>query len=71
MDTSEKFSTKMNKEVLRKLRKYAEGSDRAISQIVSEAVAEYLARIEVRPQFRNAVDEVIQEHEELLRELAK
>jgi predicted transcriptional regulator len=71
MDTTDKFSTKMNKEVLAKLREYAQASDRSISLIVSEAVAEYLARVEVRPAFRNAVEDVIREHEELLRELAK
>jgi len=71
MDTTEKFSTKMNKDVLERLRGYAEASDRSISQIVSEAVAEYLGRVEVRPAFRQAVDEVIREHEELLKELAR
>jgi predicted transcriptional regulator len=71
MDTTEKFSTKLNKEVLARLRDYAESSDRSISAIVSEAVAEYLARIEVRPAFRNAVEEVIRDHEELLKELAR
>jgi predicted transcriptional regulator len=71
MDTTEKFSTKMNKEVLTRLRDYAHSSDRSISQIVSEAVAEYLARIEVRPVFRDAVAEVILENEELLKELAR
>lgn len=71
MDTTEKFSTKMNKEVLAKLRDYAETTDRSISLIVSEAVADYLSRVEVRPAFRSAADEVVREHEELLRELAK
>jgi predicted transcriptional regulator len=71
MDATEKFSTKMNKEVLAKLRDYAQTSDRSISLIVSEAVSEYLSRVEVRPAFRAAVDDVIAEHEELLRELAK
>ena len=61
----------MNKDVLERLRGYAESSDRSISQIVSEAVAEYLGRVEVRPAFRQAVDEVIREHEELLKELAR
>ena len=70
MDTSEKFSTKMNREVLARLREYSHTSDRSISQIVSEAVAEYLGRVEVRPAFRDAVDEVIRENEELLRKLA-
>ena len=71
MDTSEKFSTKMNAAVLERLRDYAHSSDRSISQIVSEAVAEYLSRVEVRPAFRQAVDEVLHENEELLRELAR
>jgi hypothetical protein len=71
MDTSEKFSTKMNKGVLKHLREYEQSSDRSIAQIVSEAVAEYLSRVEVRPAFRNAVDEVVRENEELLKELAR
>jgi predicted DNA-binding protein len=61
----------MNKEVLARLRDYAQSSDRSIAQIVSEAVAEYIERIEVRPAFRSAVDEVISEHEQLLKELAR
>jgi len=71
MDTSEKFSTKMNAAVLERLRDYAQSSDRSISQIVSEAVAEYLNRVEVRPSFRRAVEEVVRENEELLKELAQ
>ena len=71
MDTSEKFSTKMNAAVLERLREYAQSSDRSISQIVSEAVAEYLSRVEVRPSFRRTVEEVIRENEELLKELAR
>jgi predicted transcriptional regulator len=71
MDTSEKFSTKMNAAVLKRLREYAQSSDRSISQIVSEAVAEYLSRVEVRPSFRRTVEEVIRENEELLKELAR
>jgi hypothetical protein len=71
MDTTEKFSTKINKEVLARLRDYAQSSERSIAQIVSEAVAEYLERIEVRPAFRSAVDAVISENEELLKDLAR
>lgn len=71
MDTSENFSTKMNAAALERLRDYAHSSDRSISQIVSEAVAEYLSRVEVRPAFRQAVDEVLRENEEPLRELAR
>jgi predicted transcriptional regulator len=61
----------MNAAVLERLRDYAQSSDRSISQIVSEAVAEYLSRVEVRPSFRRAVEEVIRENEELLQELAR
>jgi predicted transcriptional regulator len=71
MQTKEKFRAKIDKEVLAKLRDYAQASGRSISDIVSEAVAEYLSRVEVRPAFRTAVDEIIGEHEDLLRELAK
>jgi predicted transcriptional regulator len=71
MSTTEKFSSKMDKEVLARLRQYAQTSGRSISTIVSEAVAEYLGRVEVRPAFRKAVDEVISENEELLKELAR
>jgi predicted transcriptional regulator len=71
MDTTEKFSTKMNKDVLARLRDYAQASDRSISVIVSEAVAAYLGRIEVHPAFKSAVEDVIRENEELLRELAR
>lgn len=71
MEKFEKFSSKMDREVLKKLRQYAESSDRSISTVVSEAVAEYLSRIEVRPVFRTAVEDVIRENEDLLRELAK
>ncbi len=71
MDTTEKFSTKINKEVLARLRDYAQSSKRSIAQIVSEAVAEYIERIEVRPAFRSAVDAVISENEELLKDLAR
>lgn len=71
MQTTEKFGTKIDKEVLAKLRDYAQASHRSISGIVSEAVAEYLSRVEVRPAFRIGVDKILAEHEELLRELAK
>ena len=71
MATTVKFSTKMNKDVLARLRQYAQSSDRAIAQIVSEAVAEYMERVEVRPAFRTTVDEILNQHEGLLKELAK
>ena len=71
METSEKFSTKLNKQVLLRLRAFAKRSNKRIALVVSEALAEYLQRAEVRPAFRDSAQEVIEEHRELLKELAK
>jgi len=71
MDTSEKFSTKLNKQVLLRLRSFAKRSNRKIALVVTEALAEYLERAEVRPAFRDAAKEIVDDHRELLKELAK
>ena len=71
METTEKFSTKVNKQVLARLRSFAKRSNKNIAVVVSEAIAEYLERSEVRPAFRTAVEEVVEKHQELLQELAK
>lgn len=71
MDEPVKFATQIDKEVLVELKQYAQEADRSISGIVSEAVAEYLSKARVRPAFRNAVEEVMAENEELLQRLAK
>ena len=71
METSEKFSTKLNKQVLLKLRAFAKRNNSKIAVVVSQAIAEYLEKVEVRPAFRDAAAEVIQDHRELLKELAK
>lgn len=68
---SVKFATQLDQRVARELRSFAAETDRSISKIVTEAVAEYLAKYRVRPAFRTAVDEVIAEHGELLERLAK
>lgn len=66
-----KFATQLDAQVARELRSFAAETDRSISKVVNEAVAEYLAKYRVRPAFRAAVDEVITEHAELLERLAK
>lgn len=66
-----KFASLVEAKVLRDLRAYSAQSDRSISSLVSEALAEYLAKVRVRPAFRSAMDEVIGEHAELLDRLAK
>jgi predicted transcriptional regulator len=68
---AKKFATQLDEQVLKKLKRYAEASDRSISGIVSEAVAQYLDRAEVRPAFCSAMDEVLSENAELLKRLAK
>lgn len=67
----EKFASLVESKILKDLRTYSELTDRSISSLVSEALAEYLAKVKVRPAFRNAMDEVITDHEDLLARLAK
>lgn len=66
-----KFATQIDEKVLRDLRSYALESDRSISSVVSEAVAEYMQKARLRPAFRKAMDEVLDDHAELLKRLAK
>ncbi|HET8936040.1 MAG TPA: ribbon-helix-helix protein, CopG family [Polyangiales bacterium] len=71
MGKTEKFASQMDGELLRSLREHAESSGRSISALLDEAVREYLERIQVRPAFRSAMDEVLAEHDELLARLAR
>lgn len=66
-----KFSSKLDEAVLEELRGYAKESGRSIASVLTEAVEEYLARARVRPAFRSAVEEVLEEHDELLERLAR
>ena len=66
-----KFATQIDETTLDELRAYAKSTGRSISGVVSEAVGEYLKRANVRPAFRNAMDEVLEDHAELLDRLAK
>lgn len=66
-----KFATQIDEKVLKELRLFASSTDRSISKVVTEAVAEYLQRARVRPAFRNAMDEVLEDHADLLHRLAK
>lgn len=71
MGKSEKFASQLDAELLRALREHAEASGRSISALLDEAVREYLERAEVRPAFRAAMEEVLEEHDELLQRLAR
>jgi hypothetical protein len=66
-----KFSTQVDAEVLRELRAVAEETGQSISTLVTEALAAHLQRVRVRPAFRHAMEEVMDEHAEVLRRLAK
>ena len=66
-----KFATQIDEKVLKDLKSYAEQTDKSLSSIVSEAVREYLGKAQVRPAFRKAMDEVLEDNAELLKRLAK
>jgi len=66
-----KFATQVDLNVLKELRSYAKTADKSISKLVTEALSDYLKKIKVRPAFRDAMDEVLSENEELLKRLAK
>lgn len=66
-----KFATQIDEKVLKDLKSYANQTQKSISSVVTEAVADYLQKTQLRPAFRKAMDEVLDEHEELLRRLAK
>lgn len=66
-----KFATQIDESALEDLRAYAKNTGRSISGVVNEAVEEYLKRASIRPAFRNAMDEVLDDHAELLNRLAK
>ena len=68
---AKKFATQIDEKVLRDLKSYVHETDRSISSVVTEAVAEYIQRSRLRPAFRSAMDEILNDHQELLERLAK
>ena len=66
-----KFASQMEARLLRELRTYARESDRTLSGVIGEAVEQYLDRARLRPAFREASEEVLADHAELLRRLAE
>ena len=71
MAKAEKFASQLDADLLKSLREHADASGRSISSLLDDAVREYLERARVRPAFRSAMDEVLQEHDELLERLAR
>jgi hypothetical protein len=66
-----KFASQIDARVLKELREFAKENDRTLSGVLSRAVEEFLQRARVRPAFRKASEDVLDEHDELLRRLAK
>ena len=66
-----KFATQVDEKVLKSVRALAKETDRSISKIVTEALAAYVQRARVRPAFESAMDDVLNQHEEVLRRLAR
>jgi hypothetical protein len=66
-----KFATQIEAKVVKELRLVAKELDKSISKIVTEALAEHLRRVRVRPAFRRAMDEVLDDHADLLSRLAR
>lgn len=66
-----KFATQIDERVLNDLKEYTKKSDRTISSVVTEALAEYLKKGQLRPAFRSAMNDVLDENAELLQRLAK
>lgn len=71
MAESVKFSSKMDARLLRGLRARAEETGQTLSAVLTEAAREYLERASVRPAFREATEEVLDQHAELLQRLAR
>ena len=71
MSKKVKFSSKLDSQLLKELRSFAKETKRPIADLLTEAVEQHLNTIRVRPIFRNAANEVIEEHSELLERLAR
>lgn len=65
------FATQVDEAVLREVRAAAKETGQSISKLVEDALVEHLRRVRVRPPFREAMEEVLDEHAELLDRLAK
>lgn len=71
MAATVKFSSKMDAKVLKGLRAHAAREGRTVSAVLTAAAEQYLERATLRPAFRAAAREVLDEHSELLERLAR
>lgn len=66
-----KFATQVDEAALREVRAAAKETGQSISKLVEDALVEHRRRVRVRPAFRDAMEEALDEHAELLHRLAK
>lgn len=71
MSKAVKFASQIDEHTLKELKAFVKEADRSISSVLTDAVQEYLDRARLRPAFRKAAQEVLSEHSELFRRLAK
>lgn len=71
MAAAVKFSSKIDAKVLKSLRAHAAREGRTLSAVLTAAAEQYLQRASIRPAFRTAASEVLDEHAELLQRLAR
>lgn len=71
MAATTKFSSKMDAKVLKSLRAHAAREGRTLAAILTAAAEQYLERATLRPAFRSAAREVLDEHADLLERLAR
>jgi hypothetical protein len=71
MGKAVKFASQIDEKTLKELKVFVKETDRSISSVLTSAVQEYLSRARLRPAFSKAAQEVLSEHSELLRRLAK
>jgi len=66
-----KFATQIDEKVFKDLKEFSQQTDKSISKVVTLALSEYLQKVQIRPEFKTAQDEVLEENKELLKRLAK
>ena len=71
MKKAVKFATQLDEAVLKNLKTFAKIQDKKISSVVSDAVAEYLQKYQIRPVFRESMTKVVEKNAKLLKKLAK
>lgn len=65
-----KLVTQIDEKLLKDLESYVNETGRTMSNVVNEAITEHLRRHQLRPAFRDAANEVLDENVDLLTRLA-